>query len=266
MKDILKEITYNKVFSVILILLVTYVLGKIISAILKKFAEKYSQKRIQIKGFIPITKLFVYSTSIFFIVFGVLNISKGTLTALGLSLGVALGFAFQDIIGNLFGGIIIIFVKPFTIGDKIKIGNHYGEVTDISIRRFVLVTSDDNAITVPNKTILTEKVSNANSGELNCQVVTEIYLPYSVDTEKSEQCAYEAVYSSPYSFLKKPVSVVFESTLNKIPVIKMKVKAYVFDHRYEFVFSSDITKRVMKSLRDEKVINEHYFGPASYNA
>ncbi len=261
MKNILKEITYNRILSTILIIFLTYIVGKIISAILKKLAEKYSQKRIQIKGFIPISKLVIYTTAILFISFGVLHISKDTLTALGLSLGVALGFAFQDIIGNLFGGIIIIFVKPFTIGDKIKIGSHYGEVTDISIRRFVLVTSDDNAITVPNKTILTEKVSNANSGELNCQVVTEIYLPYTIDIEAAEQAGYEAVYASPYSYLKKSVSMAFESTLNEVPVIKMKVKAYVFDHRFEVKFSSDITKRVISILSETGSLTVKSFSP-----
>jgi small-conductance mechanosensitive channel len=259
MKNILKELSYNRILIALVFLAATYVITKIISVVLKKISEKYSQKRIQITGLIPVLKLIIYIITVMFITFGVLKISPTTLTAVGLSLGVAMGFAFQDVFGNLFGGIIIIFVKPFTIGDKIKIGEHYGEVIDISIRRILIVTADDSTITVPNKVILTEKVSNANSGELNCQVVTEIYLPYNIDTDKTETIAYDAVFSSPYSFLKKPVSVLFVSDFKESPVIKMKVKAYVFDHRYEFKFSSDITKRVLSSLFDKKLIDKDFY-------
>ena len=259
MKNIIKNISYNRILVALFFLAATYILTKIIAVVLKKVSEKYSQKRIQITGLIPILKLIIYVVTILFITFGVLKISPTTLTAIGLSLGVAMGFAFQDVFGNLFGGIIIIFVKPFTIGDKIKIGEHYGEVIDISIRRILIVTSDDNTITVPNKVILTEKVSNANSGELNCQVVTEIYLPYNIDTHKAEKIAYDAVYSSPYSYLKKPVVILFVSDFKESPVIKMKVKAYVFDHRYEFKFSSDITKRVLSELFDENLIDKEFY-------
>lgn len=259
MKEIFKQITYSRILAALLVLVASYIIAKIISAILKKLSEKYSQKRIQIKGLIPLQKLIIYTIAILFIFFGVLKISSGTLTAIGLSLGVALGFAFQDIFGNLFGGIIIIFFKPFTIGDKVRIDKHYGEVIDISIRRIQIVTSDDNTVTIPNKKILTEYISNANSGELNCQVVTEIYLPYNADLEKIELIAKDAAYASPYSFLKKPVSIIFNSHIVERPVIKMKVKAYVFDHRYEFVFSSDITKRVKKALFEQNLVSEDFY-------
>ncbi len=254
-----QKISYNKIFISVFILILTYMVAKIISTILKKASEKYSHKRIQITGFIPVIKLILYVSTSLFVVFGLLGISQGALTALGLSLGVAMGFAFQDIIGNFFGGIIIIFFKPFTVGDKIKIGDSYGEVTDISIRRFTLVTLDDSLITVPNKSILTEKVSNANSGELNCQVVTEIHLPYNIDFIRAEEIGYEAVYASPYSYLKKPIAIHFNTEFNYKPCVKMKVKAYVFDHRYESAFASDITRKVRTALVKESLIDKTFY-------
>lgn len=251
MKDFLKEVSYNRILTVVFILLLTYLVLKIGAALLKKLSEKYAQKRIQIKSLIPIYKLVIYLVSIFFILFGVFKISGQSLTAFGLSLGVALGFAFQDILGNLFGGLLIIFTKPFAIGDKIKIGEHYGEVLDISLRRIELVTSDDNTISVPNKSILTEHISNANSGELNCQVVTEFYIPINSDLKKMKKLALEVAYSSPYVYLKKPVSVVFKHHYVEDLVLLMKIKAYVFDHRYEFALSSDITLRLQKILNED---------------
>jgi small-conductance mechanosensitive channel len=248
MQDMLQKISYNRILTSLLILALSYALIKIGTALFKKLSEKYAQKRIQIKSLIPIFKLIVYVLALLFIGFGVFQVSGESLIAVGVSLGVAVGFAFQDILGNFFGGLIIIFGKPFAIGDKIQIGSHYGEVVDISLRRIQVVTPDDSIISIPNKAILTEHVSNANSGELNCQVVTEIFLPAHTDLKKMHQAALETAYSSPYIFLKKPVSIVFQHHFQRELKIKMKVKAYVFDHRYEFAFASDITKRVQEFL------------------
>ncbi|PKL15135.1 MAG: mechanosensitive ion channel protein MscS, partial [Spirochaetae bacterium HGW-Spirochaetae-6] len=185
MKDILEKISYNSIVSALLLIFAAFMLTKLGAALLKKLAERYSHKRIQITTLIPIYKLMVNFSVLAFIGFGIFNISGQTLMALGLSLGVALGFAFQDLLGNIFGGLIIIFTKPFAIGDKIQIGEHYGEVKDISLRRLEIVTIDDSVISIPNKAILTEHVSNANTGELNCQVVTDIFLPLDVDFNKA---------------------------------------------------------------------------------
>ncbi|HCL55504.1 MAG TPA: mechanosensitive ion channel protein MscS [Spirochaetia bacterium] len=254
MDNILEIFSYNRVFTVILVLTGSYIGIKLGSAVLKKMAERYSQKRIQINGLIPIYKLLIYLFALFFIVFGILEVSKESLTALGLSLGVALGFAFQDILGNIFGGFIIIFTKPFAVGDKIQIGSFYGEVTDISLRRILIVTPDDSVVNVPNKAILTENISNSNGGELNCQVVAEIYLPITTDLDKAKKIGIDAAYSSPYAYLKKPVAIRFKYHYDQAPVILMKVKAYVFDHRYEFVFASDIVVRVQEKMKEEKML------------
>lgn len=248
MKDILEKISYNNIVSALLLIIASFVLTKLGAALLKKLAERYSQKRIQITTLIPIYKLLVNVSVLSFIGFGIFSISGQTLMALGLSLGVALGFAFQDLLGNIFGGLIIIFTKPFAIGDKIQIGQHYGEVKDISLRRLEIVTIDDSVISIPNKAILTEHIANANTGELNCQVVTDIFLPLDIDFNRARQVALEAVYSSPYVFLKKPVAVTFRNQMTREAHIIMKIRAYVFDHRFEFAFISDITQRVCEHL------------------
>ena len=52
-----------------------------------------------------------------------------------------------------------------------------GEVTAIGLRSVRLVTPDDSLVSVPNSDIVNQAVSNSNSGEFNCQVVAELYLP-----------------------------------------------------------------------------------------
>ncbi|MBN1798380.1 MAG: mechanosensitive ion channel [Spirochaetales bacterium] len=152
-----------------------------------------------------------------------------------------------------------ISTRPFTIGDKIKVKDYYGEVVDINLLKVRIRTPDDSLVTVPCKTILEDTVSDANSGELNCQVVTEMYLPGNSDLLEIKRIAYEAVYSSPYSYLQKPVVILFQDVYTETALLKMKIKAYVADHRYEFVFSSDICERIKHYFMEHKIIPPDFY-------
>jgi len=166
-----------------------------------------------------------------------------SILALSASVGVAVGFASQDFLKNIFGGIIIIIDKPFQIGDKVQIGNYYGEIIGIGLRSTRMTTPDDSMVSVPNAEIMNHSVSNANSGEENCQVVTELYLPLTADITKVKQSAIEAAQVSKFIYLNKPITVLFfqENIGHKI-MLKLKVKAYVNDIRNEFAFKSELTE------------------------
>ena len=154
-----------------------------------------------------------------------------------------MGFAAQDLLKNIFGGIIIIIDKPFQIGDKVQIGSHYGEVTGIGLRSTRLVTPTDNLVTVPNAEVMSQSVANANSGEENCQVVTEVYLPLHADIGRIRQIAEETAQVSQHVFINKPVVVLFsQENVGQRVLLKVKVKAYVNDLRNEFLFQSEITE------------------------
>ena len=84
---------------------------------------------------------------------------------------------------------------------------------------------------------------NANSGVPDCQVVTDLFLPHDTDPGTAVEVATEAAYSSPYVLLSKPVVVLFQDRFSECPFVQLRVKAYVYDHRYEARFQSDVTVR-----------------------
>jgi small-conductance mechanosensitive channel len=239
---IITDLSSNKIILVVLVVVVIFILSKIIKKVLNKISERYLKRRILIKNFIPLINISITIGGLFFILFGVLSLSADAMIALWLSAGVSVGFASQNLIGNVFGGLVIIFTRPFTIGDKIRIQ-----------------TPHDSIVTVPCKTILEDAVSGANSGELNCQVVTEMYLPGNCDLQEIKRIAYEAVYSSPYSYLQKPVVILFQDVYKETALIKIKIKAYVVDHRHEFIFSSDIFERIKHYFREHKMIPVDFY-------
>jgi len=141
---------------------------------------------------------------------------------------------------------MIILDRPFQVGDKIRVGDHYGEVLSIGLRSSRVVTPDDSVVSIPNAELMNRAVSNANSSALDCQVVAEIFLPATVDVKKVKEISFRAVYASSYTYLNKPVDViVLNEMYNRQFVVKLRVKAYVIDIRYEFLFMSDMTEMIL---------------------
>ncbi|UII23338.1 mechanosensitive ion channel family protein [Fulvivirga ligni] len=249
-------ISIGKVFWAIVFLFGGYFTVRFIGSILEKLAEKSTNYRITIKGLVPVIKISVWMIVLFIIIMGIFHPPVNGIIAATASIGIAVGFAAQDILKNIFGGIMILFDRPFQVGDKIEIGEYYGEVLEIGLRSTRIVTPDDSLVSVPNGELMNKSVSNSNTGEANCQVVAEIYLPITVDTAEVRKIAIESAQVSRFIYLNKPITVLFFNEVKeRRSYLKMRLKAYVSDIRNEFAFKSDMTEIVMRELLSQKVIS-----------
>ena len=79
------------------------------------------------------------------------------LAFLGLG-GVAVGFAFKDIFQNFFAGLLILFRRPFRLGDQIRTGELEGTVEDINLRATVIKTYDGERVIIPNGDVYTRPI------------------------------------------------------------------------------------------------------------
>jgi len=124
------------------------------------------------------------------------------------------------------------------------------------LRTVRIVTADDSLVSIPNSEIVNQSVSNANSGESNCQVVAEFYLPPDIDLVKSKKIAYQAAAISRYVFLNKPIAIIIKNEIHQgRSLLKMRLKAYVLDIRYEFPFMSEMTEIVMTEFLKHGLVN-----------
>ncbi|UHC14325.1 mechanosensitive ion channel family protein [Methylobacterium currus] len=73
--------------------------------------------------------------------------------------GVAIGFAFRDVLQNLLAGILILLTRPFVIGDQIRAGSLEGTVEDVWVRATVLRTYDNQRVLIPNATLFVDKIT-----------------------------------------------------------------------------------------------------------
>ncbi len=229
--------------------------------ILETLAERSVRRRLTFKWLIPITRMLLWGIAAYLIVRTIFRVDAQGLLAASAALGVALGFAAQDLLKNVFGGLIVVFDQPFQVGDKISVGGTYGEVVSIGLRSTRIVTADDNLVTVPNSQVVQEQVANANAGQLNCQVVTDLYLPGRVNEKQAREIAFDAAVTSQYVFLEKPIQVFVADQFHTTFVTHLRVRAYVLDPRFEFLLRSDITERAREGFRAAGLAAEHEWYP-----
>ncbi len=254
--DVSNIISFSKIFWALVFIVIGYFMVRFLTRSIEIWSEKSPDRRVRGKAIVPVVKIICWMVISYIIVEGIFNPPLGSLIAFGASVGVAVGFAAQDILKNIFGGFVIIIDRPFKIGDKIEVGSTYGEVLDMSLRSTRVQTADDSIVTLPNGELMNQSISNSNSGETNCQVVAEIYLPITINTHQVRKIATEVAKVSKYVYLAKPIAVIFVNDIKYDKLCyKMRLKAYVMDIRFEFAFKSELTENVIKELLNCEVLS-----------
>ncbi len=211
--------------------------------IIDRFAQtRDATGQLSVKKFVPVTRVILWVIVVYAILHWVLMIDSTGLISAWAGIGVAIGFASQDVLKNIIGGLILIFDKPFQVGDKINVGGTYGEVVTIGLRSTRIQTPDDNLVSVPNTQVVEGQVANANASVPHCQVVTDLYLPTWVDVMEAKAIAYSAAANSKYVYLEKDIVVNVRDEYQEGFLTHLIVKAYVIRHQYEFALASDITE------------------------
>ena len=245
-KEILTKITTWKVTQALIILLLCYVVLRLIDWLLVWLSERIAREwRLQVKQFLPFLRTLVLTTTIVTLMNLFLNLSQENIIAITGAVAVALGFAFKDYASSIIAGIVGIFEGSYRVGDRIKIGDDYGEVVSYGLRGIRLQTPDDNTVTIPHSKIWTESVSSANAGELEAQVITEFYFAHEVDTELVTKILYRAAHTSRYTQLELPVVVAMAETPYGT---HFKLKSYPLDARDEFTYQTDLTNKAKKAF------------------
>ena len=239
-----------RAFWAVIFVVLTYFLVRATIWVLERLSENSARQRLFYKRLVPIARIMLWALGIFLVIRVIFQVDGRSLMTAAAAIGVAVGFAAQDLLKNVFGGLVIISDRPFQVGDKISVGGTYGEVSSIGLRSTRLVTPDDNLVTVPNAQVVDGQVANANAGNLDCQVVTDLYLPGFVDEQKAKQIAYEAAATSRYVYRNKPIVVIVLDEFKETYLTHLKVKAYVLDTRFENLLRSDVTERSRKAFRE----------------
>jgi len=107
-------------------------------------------------------------------------------------LGIVVGMAARQTLGSMIAGFVLMFSRPFTIGDWVEIGNEEGIVTDITIMNTRLRNFDGESIVIPNDIASNRAVTNrSEQGHLRLRL--EVGIDYETDPDRAERVALEAI-------------------------------------------------------------------------
>ncbi|MEA5580224.1 mechanosensitive ion channel family protein [Nodularia harveyana UHCC-0300] len=244
--ELFTEITANKIFKALISIFIAYAISISIQSFVNWLSERVPRLfRLTIKQSVPFWRGLILIITVVYLLNLFLNLSESNLLALTGTIAVGLGFAFKDYVSSIIAGVVTLFEAPYRVGDRIQIGEHYGEVIGYGLRGVRLQTPDDSTVTIPHNKVWTEPISNANSGQLEAQVVTQFYLNHHVDCDQVIRILYQAAYSSRYTQLKLPIVVVMEELTW---CTHFKLRSYPMDARDEFIYQTDLMRRAKQAF------------------
>ena len=167
------------------------------------------------------------------------------------ALGVGLGFGLQEIVANFVSGLIILFERPIRVGDFVTIGNLSGTVSNIKIRATTVTDFDNREVLLPNKSIITENVTNWTLKDAVTRIVVSIGVAYGSDIEKVTEILMKAVKEQK-DVLELPSPQVFflahgDSSLD------FEVRAFVSQPTNRLPLTHLINIAINKALSDNKI-------------
>ena len=235
-------IDQNALFLSFAIILIAFIFSKIISSLLISLSERAGKHRLHINIIIPAIRVLIYFFAAYYILTSVFEFSFTQFMIFLALIATVIGFGVRHLLESLVAGVVISMEKPYQVGDRIEIGQYYGEIQDIGMRSTRLITPSDDLVSAPNGLIFKECVASGNFGSPEMMVTLDIYIDNSSPADMAMKILREAVVTSRYVYISpsKPVTLL----LKDYPFYKrLKAKAYVNELRDKFVFRSDITKR-----------------------
>lgn len=177
----------------IILLILFIVLSRLGAKAFKKLFYESSQRPALTSLFATIIQYTIFGIGLF-IVLSVLKLDKAVtsiLAGVGI-LGLALGFAFQDIAANFVSGIILAFRTPFTIGDIIEVNGIMGTAMATNLRTTVVKTFTGQEVYIPNKDVMQHPIYNyTNLGKRRIDI--SIGVSYGDDLDKVQEVTLETI-------------------------------------------------------------------------
>lgn len=192
--DALVGMLPNTVVAIVVLLLFVVLSRYVSRAVVRGLGRVVESKQL-VGLFGQIVRLGLLAAGAF-VALSVLHLDKAVTSLLaGVGIvGLALGFAFQDIAANFVSGVLMAVRRPFTVDDLVKVSDFFGRVETINLRATRLTQLSGETVIIPNKDVFQNAIVNYT--ETKCRrVELEVGVSYGDDLDKAKQVAIEAVRS-----------------------------------------------------------------------
>ncbi|MDK8464054.1 mechanosensitive ion channel domain-containing protein [Marinobacter sp. SS13-12] len=179
---------------------------------------------------------------------GVIGVQWSKLQWLVAALGVGLGFGLQEIVANFVSGIILLFERPIRVGDTVTIGGITGTVSRIRIRATTLVDWDRKEQIIPNKTFVTQDLTNWTLSDSITRVILQVGVAYGSDIDQVQELLTEVAQSNE-RVVDDPAPAVFCVGLGDSR-IDFELRVFVNDPLDIMPLSHEINAAITRALKE----------------
>jgi small conductance mechanosensitive channel len=243
----------EKMIYVLIIVVIASVIAKMIATATTRFGTEAGIPHNIISLINKVITYFIAFVSLVLIL-QIFNFDISSFVASFGIVGLIIGIGAQAVISNLISGILIMFEKPFIIGDFVEITGFQGKVEDIRLRSTSIKTFDGRIITVPNSTFTSSAVINySKTGGI--QVKIPVSFKADVDIEKASQIMSSVAKSThgvrPYH-IEVLVTGVTQSDSSWNVIVELRFWVNQVSDRDVIV--SNVTGRIKEELAKEKIL------------
>ncbi|WP_079689626.1 mechanosensitive ion channel family protein [Ohtaekwangia koreensis] len=195
---------WDDVFFAIIVFTVAVIIARVLRFIIGRLVKGASNK-LKVDptkyNFLKNAVEFIVYMIALTIVFNSIPKLKSYGTALFAGAGVLaaiVGFASQSAFSNIVSGIFIVIFRPFSVGDRVRVGQLYtGDVEDITLRHTVIKDFENRRIVIPNSVISNETIINSTLAHENLCVFIELGVSFDTDVDQAMRILQEEVMKHP---------------------------------------------------------------------
>lgn len=198
--------TKISILTLLLLIPVFYLAGKA-GQITRNLTDQYFLTKVGLdesKKF-SIGSLLRYTAMVLTVMIGlsVIGIDLSAVTVIFGVLGIGLGFGLQNVVANIFAGIVIIFTRPIKEGDRILVNEYEGTVVTIRLLSTVINTIFYETIIVPNRQLIDSTVYNYSYDDRRIILQNPVQVSYGTDLDQAIEIMQNVGLTNPYA-LKIP--------------------------------------------------------------
>jgi small conductance mechanosensitive channel len=237
------------VLTFIGILIAAWLISGVFSALIHRAMKRISGTSKLLEDFLVKAARWIVMAIGVIMALAALEISVGPLLAVVGAAGFVIAFALQDSLGNFASGIMILFFKPFDVGDVVDAGGVSGTVESMNLVSTTIKTFDNKTMVVPNNKIWGDVIVNA-SGVSERRVDMEFGIGYDADIDRAQSILEEVVGAHP-QVLTEPAPTIRLSALGDSSV-NFIVRPWAKTADYWQVYW-DLTRTVKKRFDAEGI-------------
>lgn len=247
-------------------IIVLVLIGRYSLRFLKYLANEIESGNLEIRGFysdwVKPTYNIIRVLLIAFIFIMIFPYLPGSDSAIfqGVSvfLGIIVSIGSSSVIGNLIAGIVITYMRPFKIGDRVKIADVTGDVIEKTPFVIRIRTPKNEEITIPNSTILSSHTTNYSNNKEGLILHTTVTIGYDVPWRTVEQLLIEAAKKTK-DISESPAPFVLQTSLDDF-YIAYQLNAYTKEANKQAGIYSELHQNIQDSFRrgNVEIMSPHY--------